>query len=446
MVKKLIDITSSQIAQAPSAFRKEVLFRLKKQKKHKKSKKALEKKYKSKKAWRPPKLPAFSLNWLWAFLAFVLVVIIIGLILGLNGKANLTLHPTYQDLSFQEDFQALVGQPAVDLENKIIPGQFFETTEEKWETFPSTGAGEEGGKASGFITVYNAVSPPRALSFVSQTRFVSSQDGKTFRAKDKVSVPPATIKAGKLAPSTAKIEVIAQEAGESYNIGPSKFSVPGLAGTAVYYNVWAESTEGMKGGFESQVKIVSKDDIEGAKQSLREALEKQAQASLKRFPPEGVELSQDAVLFDNFEASCFQEQGAKCLEFNCYGKIKAKGLGFKSADLTLLTDYFFSQKLQPGQKVNQETTSQKSFAKGIVTDRGSVTLGLDIQSQVYNTINETVFISQVKGQNKQAIEELIRQGYPQIKTAEVKFWPFWLRKAPKNLDKIKLQWVFGVDI
>jgi len=44
--------------------------------------------------------------------------------------------------------------------------------------------------------------------------------------------------------------------------------------------------------------------------------------------------------------------------------------------------------------------------------------------------------------SKDEMNGLLRSAYPQIEKIDVKLWPFWIKKAPKNLNKIEASIVF----
>jgi len=442
MVKKVIDVVSRASNQTSGNVAVRIVKPMKLQPvKPQASKQGKEpKKKRAKKGWKIPKLSfRFNLNWLFGGLAALLILLITGIVLSMKAKASITLYPALEDVSFQDEFEVLSSQEQLDLEKKIIPGKVFETTEEKWLNFQSTGSDQSGSKAEGVITIYNSQNPPRPFNFVSQTRFVSSESGKTFKAIEKIIVPAAVLSGGKIIPSSIDAKVRAQDPGEAYNIGPSKFSVPGLSGSAFYYNVWGESKTEMKGGSSSVVKIITADDIELAQEKLQKDLESQAKEGIARALPEGFTFDKDAVSFDSFEPSCFQKQGDQVAEFNCYGKLKASGLGFKREELDNLVDNFLRKSIGDNKDYSDESVVLKIFSKSALSKGGSVSLGFTAQVKVFEGISEQAFASRIKGENKSAISDIIKQEFPQVSKAQVKVWPFWMRKIPKDLSRIQIQ-------
>ena len=79
-------------------------------------------------------------------------------------------------------------------------------------------------KSKGKITVYNEYgSSPQIL--IATTRF-QSVEGLIFRTLKTISVPGARVENGKTIAGAIDVEVIADKAGQVYNVAPGKFTIP----------------------------------------------------------------------------------------------------------------------------------------------------------------------------------------------------------------------------
>ena len=373
------------------------------------------------------------------------VLILLGgafLYLSLQAKAMINIRPVLEPIKIEEEIQVSSRQTEVDFEKKIIPGQIIEKEVEKWETFKSTGKETEEKGASGVIFVYNNINPPMPLTLKEGTRFVSSKDGKTYKAKSKISLPQAALANGKLTPSITEVQVVAGQEGEEYNIAPAKFSIPGLAGTALYYNVWGESREKIDGGSQAEVDKITQQDIDNAQESLARTLKKMAFSGLKEQISAGLSFNQESVDFGEPEFSCSQAVGANLVEFNCYSKLKAKTLVFKESNLQDMAKSFIDTKLSSVKKLYEQSLMTSLVPKGSITESGDLVFNLKIDAKLYNDINQKSLINDVAGKSRDDMEVLLNNSYPQIEKIDAQFWPFWIKRAPKNLDKIKLEMVF----
>lgn len=370
------------------------------------------------------------------------VIGIVFTVLSFKAKLTLTLKITEEPMNFQEEVGIAVSQTVPDIQNKIIPAKLFEAEKEKWQTFQSTGLATEEGKAKGIIKVYNAHTPPRSVSLVANTRFLSSEGGKIFKVPEKLYLPAAQIKNGKTTPSITEVEVVAQEGGEDYNTGPSKFSVPGLTGTALYYSIFAESTQAMEGGFKKEVKKVITEDIVAAENSLKTKLEELIEVALRNKLPEGFVLRSDLIFAQEVDVSCPQKAGEKVAEFNCQGKIKAKGLSFNLNDLKEFALKFAASKIPSTKKIREETLKLEFSSKGVLSEEAKAILEIKIGLNISEEIDQDILLSRLEGKNQKQIEEIISQDYPQVESATFKFWPFWIKKAPKDTERINLSLIF----
>lgn len=116
-------------------------------------------------------------------------------------------------------------------------------------TIPSEGTETVNQSAQGTITIENRQDAPQQL--IKNTRF-ETPEGLIFRIRDSVTVPAAT--GG--TPGRVDVTAYADATGESYNIGATTFTLPGLTGTSLFSLVTARSSEPMKGGFSGPRPVV----------------------------------------------------------------------------------------------------------------------------------------------------------------------------------------------
>ncbi|MDI6883158.1 MAG: hypothetical protein QMC93_01625 [Patescibacteria group bacterium] len=380
----------------------------------------------------------FSLEKLGTFLIFLVIIFGAVVILGLNSKLDLKIKVRLEPVSFEETLQVKAGTRDIIFEERIIPGLFFEEEFEKWQQFETTGISEKTGKAKGKIKLFNNHTPPTPLTLRATTRFLSSQGGKIFRAPQKIYIPPAKISQGKILPGIVEIEVEAQEPGENYNIEPSKFSIPGLSGTPYYYSIWGESEFPMTGGFKKEIKIVTEEDIARATNSLKEELLRETKKSLRGKMPEDFVLLDGAVIEKNLEIFPLQKPGQETLELSLEGKIKIKGLGFKNSQLKEISENLARVLISPSERLLASTLELKIISHNLIIEEEKMNLNLKIEGKIYKDIPLADLSQKIFGKSKREIEEIVLNNFPQVETVEIKLWPFWLRTAPKNPERIRI--------
>ena len=377
-----------------------------------------------------------------ALSALIIIVVIVFVVLTLKSKLALTLTFVQNAISIEDEIEVDVDQATVSVENKAIPGKFFEIEKEKWEIFASTGSLEENVKAQGIIKVYNAHNPPRPVALVAQTRFLSSGGGKIFRAQDRIYLPPATIQGGKVVPSVIEVQVMADGTGEEYNIEASKFSVPGLAGTALYYTVSAESEDRIQGGASNTVTKITLDDLKNAKTELASILKNSAIVALRRKIPSGFVLDESAIIAEDVETTCFKTVNTVTPDFNCYGKIKLKGLAFETEHLKNIALGFFLAVKPSLQEMREESLEMSFEMKGEVVRAGKMVLSLSAEAKSFEQLNKDLLFYQVYGKKAENIRRVILDNFSQIEKVELRFWPFWVKRAPKDIERIKIDLTF----
>lgn len=377
-----------------------------------------------------------------ALSALIIIAVIAFVVLTLNSKLTITLTFTQDVITIEDEIKVDVNEVEINIEDKVIPGKFFEVEKEKWEMFASTGSVEENIKAQGTIKVYNSHNPPRPVALVKNTRFLSSGGGKIFRAIEKIYLPSATIQGGKVIPSVTEIQVIAENVGSDYNIEPSKFSVPGLAGTAIYYTVFAESEEKIYGGAENTVTKITDDDLENAKIEIANIIKSSALTALKRKIPSGFMLDDSAIIEENIETTCFKTADTITPDFNCYGKINLKSIAIETESLKSIALGFLLA-VKPSLKELRPESLEISFdVKGESIRAGKMVIGIIASVKSFEQLNKDVLFYQVYGKKADNIRGVILDNFFQIERVELKFWPFWVKRAPKDVDRIKIDLTF----
>ena len=379
----------------------------------------------------------------WKILIVLLVIFGLGFVLlERNAKLTLKIQPRLKEVSFEETFEVVVGETEVKLGEKIIPGKFFEKEVEKWKQFESTGISQKSGKAKGRIKVYNSHTPVTSLTLRVNTRFLSSKDGKVFRSLKKIYLPPAKIIQGKVVPSVVEVSVEAQEPGEEYNIGPSKFSVPGLVGTPYYYTIYGESDSPMSGGFKTETKVISEEDLENAKNSLLKVLREEAKKSLRNEIAKNFVLLDDAISKEQSKIYCLQKAGQEYAEFSCQGEIKIKGIAFKLSDLKEIAADFVRNNISSSEKLLVDSLDFQYLSQTLILEKGKMILEVMLNGRIFKDIPVLTLKEQIKGKSKGEIEKIISTNYPQVDRLSIEFWPFWLRNAPKSSKKIDVEFTF----
>ncbi|MFA5355448.1 MAG: hypothetical protein WC302_01840 [Candidatus Paceibacterota bacterium] len=383
-----------------------------------------------------PKPGKKKLFWIFGIFALGILAILFFAL----PKAEVSYWPQTDPLNLETTLTIDVSSQEINVDSRTIPGAFFDKEQTVTEEFQATGHATREGKASGKITVYNEYSTNSQL-FVSTTRFVSAE-GKVFRTPVAVTIPGGHYEGGKLVPGEKEIEVTADESGPEYNIGATTFSIPGLAGTAKYTKFYAKSSQPMTGGFLAGASFVTEDDIDDAKTSVTGKAKDQAEEAL--LSGLGAEEMKDYISIENAVNTKIMEESSSALKnqeagsFTYRAKARSRTMVFKKDDLKEFAKQFLESKMTEGMAIYEESIEIDYVQESINIDSGKIIISAVISAKSYLEIDENNLRSLIAGKSL-AGSKVIAENQIGVTKAEVDFWPFWVKTAPNNQDKIEVQ-------
>ena len=388
-------------------------------------------------------LPSFSKKRKWGAVAVLFILISAFLFCHfVLSKVEIEIWPKTEPFTSETKLTVDKALDNVDVLNKVIPGELIETEKTITEEFLSSGKVLKEKKAEGIIRVYNKYSTsPQTL--VATTRFISG-DGKLFRSVEKVTIPGGKYEGGKLVASFIDVKVAADQPGPEYNIGPSTFSIPGLAGTDKYTKIYGESLQEMTGGQKEEVPQVRQEDLDGAEKSLSEKALKESEASLKE------KISSEFILLDStlpppramdseiLETFSLARPKDELEKFNFQVKAHSIALVFKKEDLEKFARDFILSQIEETKKFSEKSLKLDYPPEAIDLETGKITLSLKLDTKTYLDIGESYLKEALAGESL-AEAKLFLENQPQIDTVEVKFWPIWIKNVPRNPEKIEIK-------
>ncbi|HPJ80387.1 MAG TPA: hypothetical protein PLF70_01640 [Candidatus Portnoybacteria bacterium] len=372
---------------------------------------------------------------------FSAILIIIGLlalafvVYFVLPHAQIVINPKKEKVQFETNILVDKDINSTNIETSEIAGQLVETEKMASKEFPSTGEKDVSQKAIGKIIIYNQYSSsPQTL--VKTTR-LKSKDGKIFRLTSTVTIPGATINEGQITPSTKEVEVEADEAGVEYNIGPADFTIPGFEGTPKYSAFYGKSTQAMSGGAKGKMKVATQNDISGAIEIVKLELKDVAIADFKTVIPAGLKLLDDAQVLSVVESSSNLKANQAGEKFIVTVKVKVSGIVFNENDALSLIEKNVGDKIPQNRTLLFSTI--KTTYKTIKLDlkQGSLNLDCSVEAESVVNFEEQKIKKDLAGKNEDEVKTYL-SSLPDIETAKVIFWPFWVKKVPKNQNKIKV--------
>ncbi len=351
------------------------------------------------------------------------------------SKAEIEIWPKTELITLETKLTIDVNTDEIDLSYKIIPAYVFEAQKTLYEEFDSTGKILK--KAEGTIRLYNEYST-KSETWLKGTRFVSSE-GKLFKSKDRIIVPGAELKDGKLIPRYVDVDVIAAEAGEDYNIEPTHFSIYVFRGTPRYTKFYGESLKSMTGGGDSFQ--VTEQDLELAEQALVKKAKSASENDLKSKTPEGQIFLEDILETEVLEKFSLTKAGDEAKKFSFKVKTKSKTLLFEKKDIENYVRQLVSLQRSSSELLHKESLKIHYTPQTIDFNAGKAVLDLNISVEVYSDISLNMLKRELMGKSL-AGTKVFLENQPEIKEVKVEFWPFWVKNVPKDIEKININYSF----
>ncbi len=361
------------------------------------------------------------------FLSLILISLIFFLASFAFDGATITIKPmTKKDLGLNET----IVLNEIDRKDLLITKNIPVTES---VTVPKKSVKKVFKKAEGYVTIYNNFSKD-PQKFIKGTR-LQTTDEKIFRLTEDVVVPG---KSGNTS-GQVKVHVQADQDGVEYNIGPTKFTIPGLKSTPKFKDFYAESTETMKGGSSGNQNEVSDADLQKAVTDIKTKLVESAQEKIGTDVPEGFVSNKDALVLTTSKMQKTSEDDSTATYTQSATGTK---IFFKREEIVkkILEKQFANETAKPVVKV---------------LDTSKLVIGISNKQEALNpnsqvTLTVTGSAPSVFYPNKQQILEYyagrpvsefgdITKKFQFVESANRVIYPFWSSKFPTNISKIKVE-------
>jgi len=356
-----------------------------------------------------------------------LFILLIGSYFTL-AKVKIGIWPKTEILNFEEKITVDVNVSKTDFSARVIPAQILEIEETASQQFPSSGKIEK--LAEGKIRVYNRYHLPVTLK--AETRFQpDNKEVLYFCSLSRISIP---------AKGSIDIQVracfVKSDEGEKYNIKPSKFSVPGLSGSELFFYVYGESFELMKGG--GNVSQIIKEDIERSKDILTQTLFTKLEESLKKKVSTDLIFLEETIEKKVIEIIPDTEIGAEVEFFGLNAKTRLKTIVFRKLDLENFAKEIVLTQMPQNYKIQNESLKIDFQPESVNIEKGKIILNSQISAKIFSDLEIETLKVNLTGKSFQE-SQIILENRGDIVKAQISAWPFWLRKIPKDVEKIELK-------
>ncbi|MDP1884709.1 MAG: hypothetical protein Q8L10_05105 [Candidatus Moranbacteria bacterium] len=326
---------------------------------------------------------------------------------------------------------------AVSLENEAVPAKIVSVSSDLSREYDTSGTKNSSSqKARGTITVYNEFSSsPQPL--VATTRFENS-DKKIFRLVSGITVPGMEKVGTETKPGAIEAEVIADEAGEGYNIGPSSFSIPGFqsSGNEKYTKIYAKSFKAMAGGGQGNqtVKAITDADINSAKTKVAQELRPLMDRKLEEAAGDGYVLLDDAVTIDDSSYTLSKSPGDIADNFSITVKMEASAIVFREQDVKSIVASLLAKKGEAGMVVAEDSIGLEFGKTDANIKDGMMVIRVHATGKTMPDIDLAKLKQDVLGKNEEELRPYL-SSYSDIDRVEISYWPSFISGKIPNYER-----------
>jgi len=300
---------------------------------------------------------------------------------------------------------------------EVTTAEFF------WsEKYYPTAVKETEGTSKGQAVIYNKTNETQIL--VKTTRLLTPE-GVLFRLSDRVVIP---------AYGQTTANVYADQSGTGGDIGPKKFTIPGLSPERQKV-VYAESSQPMSGGA-SKIGYISEADLKSAETDFAAKAEA---AFLKTLSSNNSNFDKKIVSAKKVSLASSQPIGAETSAFVISGTSTMTAVTYNGKELADLANKEFNAKIDSGsEKILSASVEPKVEIASADAAKGEAQLAVTAEALVTLDANGSLLNKEnFLGKKKSEIERYI-VSLPHVTGMTVSFSPSWSSTAPTAVDKIKV--------
>ena len=308
-----------------------------------------------------------------------------------------------------------------DLEKGTIQGILYEVTKESSNKFPATGQKNVGEKAHGNMTVYNETGVDQTLPAGTQFK---AKAGLVFILDKLAVIPKATLNpAGDKVAGSTTSTVTASEPGDQYNIGAQDYSVSGQT------KIYGRGDE-MKGGLTRQIKVVSVQDIENAKNNLIEDVKNKSYEEIKK-EAKDKEVLKEATQVDVVNERSSKKEGEEAEDFDMTVKGTAKILTYDKNDFNGAVETQAGKDIPEDKKLifNSENDIKINVDE-VNNETKTMNLTVNINGKLAPKFDEAGIKNNLAAKSREQAESFL-SSLPDVEGAKIELKPsWWLKKIP----------------
>ena len=356
-----------------------------------------------------------------AIIALIVIALSAGVLYAFTD-AKVQITPTNQTGAVSGQFVATAG-------TGDLPFTVISVNKTASAVVPAESTETANDSAQGTITVSNTGTVPE--DFVTNTRFETT-GGLIFRVHAPLTIPAASA----TGPGKVTATVYAGQSGQTYNVGPSTFTVPGLQGTPQATQVTAQSTSAMVGGFTGTRASVSQGTDDTRHATLQTALATQLQSSINNQIPTGDVLVPGST-FTTYTPQPDSATTTTSVSIGEQGTMVA--VVFPEAALAKAVAYKIAGTYsgEPVTLANVNGLTLTPATAGDPTGAQTYNFTLNGSATILWTVDTSKIAGAVAGKTRDSAQQIL-SGFPEVNRAVLVLRPFWANTFPQDPSHIKV--------
>ncbi len=367
----------------------------------------------------------------------LLALLIVGFVFAsiILPKATIAIKTNTTEVAAKVSIIASPAFTEFNEQKGTVPGLLKEYKKTEVQKVPATGQKDMGTKASGSVTLSltdctkEQVTVPAGTTVTSGSlNFVTQVDV----SMQSVKIGPNCRNSDFKNITTTKVNVVAQNAGDSYNLSARNYTVNGFTNVS-------GAGDAMSGGTSKVIKVVSQQDVDTAKQKAVETTNAIANAEIvKLLKDEGYFPLTDTFVTKEPVVTTNPGVDAESEEVTVSVTLAYTMVGAKRQDIDTLAAKSISSQI--------DSSQQKILNNGVDTasvlilgKKASGETSFELQLRATAGVEQNIdqIRQAVAGKKKNEAESVVRSR-PGIEEVTVQYSPFWVSKIPNKLEKIQV--------
>lgn len=350
---------------------------------------------------------------------FITIILVGSIIFMTSKRATITITSKTQPV--ETSATAIISSEKTK-SSKVIPGSVTTTNIAVTDNFKPQGEKAKPSTATGTITIHNKSAQPQPL--VAATRFLS-EDGVLFRLENRVRVPAN----GKI-----EAEAYADQKGKQGNIKPTRFTIPGLSESR-QEQVYGTSDEPMIGGVE-KMGVVSEQDMDMAKEKLRQTVIKQARDNFQSDTSDKQNILTKII---DYSTTSSVQTGTQVSSFPLTAKAKVAVVKYNPKEVNQFASQALKEKSVSGSQLIKKTKKEPTVNfKEYLSDKNQAKISLYIKGiSSLNPNSKKIKKKMFFGKSEREVRRYLLS-LDHVHAVDIEFSPGWINDVPHVADHVNV--------